>query len=171
MSTRLSSEEIAELRRLIQSLYDGRITSDERVRLKQWMYQSEEVSWIYVQYMNLYAGLHWDTAQELQPDQAVPDTTPKQSQSPVLGFLGDVPLKVLPVGLVIPSRILIPNLPAVHADGEELLHELDFGLKGKDPPRYPQAGHKLVHVHRLGEEVVGSGVHGFQVTPFSAQGG
>jgi len=90
MSNRLSSEEMAELRRLIQGLYDGRITSDERARLKQWMRQSEEASWIYVQYMNLYAGLHWDTAQESELEQAVPKGAAGASRSAILGFLGDV---------------------------------------------------------------------------------
>ncbi|NLE39760.1 MAG: FecR domain-containing protein [Pirellulaceae bacterium] len=88
MSSPLSSSEIAEMRRLLQFLGDGRIDHNERARLQRWVCENEEAAWLYVQYMNLRAGLCWDMAGESEPSRDS-GTEPGSSTSPVLGLLGE----------------------------------------------------------------------------------
>ncbi|HBO42974.1 MAG TPA: hypothetical protein DD670_03375, partial [Planctomycetaceae bacterium] len=88
VSSPLSSSEIAEIRRLLQLLGNGRIDRDEKAKLQRWVCENEEAAWLYVQYMNLCAGLCWDMARESEPPQAG-GREPETSTSPVLGFLGE----------------------------------------------------------------------------------
>ena len=116
MSDSLSREQFVELCGLIQALHDERITPEDSARLEEWVCRDEEARWIYVQYMNLYASLHWDKTQEPELDQAAPKTVVEASPSPILGFLGDV----FRAGADFPRWLMAEHLgrrPRIRLDG------------------------------------------------------
>ena len=88
MTSPLSPEEHAELRRLIQESLDERRTPEGYARLQEWICRDEEAGRIYVQYMQLHARLYSNMAQ-------IPDPTPcplqegtRVSGTPIVSFLG-----------------------------------------------------------------------------------
>jgi hypothetical protein len=57
MSSKPPAPKTAELVELIQALHEERLGPEDAARLDSWIRDDETARWIYVQYMNLYAGL------------------------------------------------------------------------------------------------------------------
>jgi len=83
-------EDLAELRRLIHALHEQCITPEESAQLEAWVCRDKEARRVYVQYMNLYAGVRWRLTQGLSSDQPLSNGKSQPSRAPILGFLGDV---------------------------------------------------------------------------------
>ncbi len=60
MNSKPPPPKTAELVELIQALHEERLGPEDAARLDCWIRGDEAARWIYVQYMNLYAGLAWD---------------------------------------------------------------------------------------------------------------
>jgi len=90
MSSPLTPEQRAELRRLIQVSLDERFTPEDYARLQEWVCRDEEAGRIYVQYMHLHARLHWSETLELEPGPPPLREEAQASWTPILGFLGNL---------------------------------------------------------------------------------
>jgi hypothetical protein len=89
MSQPLPPREFDELRRLIQSLHDETISSDEQARLEQWLLRDEAAREVYVQYMYLYARLRWDCRRGPEPETSRSNGQSPPTPTPIMGYLGD----------------------------------------------------------------------------------
>ena len=90
MSFPLTPEQHQELYYLIQLLHDEQITQEQVARLEDWVCENEEVSEIYMQYMNMCAQLRWDRRRDAEDSDISLHEESRSSQSlvtPVLGSL------------------------------------------------------------------------------------
>ena len=144
MKHSLPPEKFAELCDLIQSLHDEQITSDELARLEEWVCRDEEAGRIYVQYMNLYARLHWGQTQGALASPSLPNGKAQASKTPVLGFLGDVfqaGANFLSRSIVL-TLLLSIGLPAI------VLTVLLVDLARQPVPMPPQEVARIMGVHK-----------------------
>src|SRR5439155_12946542 len=68
----------------------------------------------------------------------------------------------------LPFVALVPDPLAVRTNGKEPLELLQLPAEAQDALRDSEPGLQLVRVHRLGDEVVGPGLHGGEVLLFAA---
>ncbi len=155
MSDSLSPERRAELIELVQALYDERISPEESARLEEWVCRDEEARWVYVQYMNLYANLHWDKTQEPELEQTAPKSVTEAFPSPILGFLGDVfragtdflsrpPVLTLLLTIGLPGILLV--LLLVHI-GSQPAPELPVAVEPLQRAAVPLAAAEVTRMH------------------------
>src|ERR1051325_7127020 len=71
---------------------------------------------------------------------------------------------------LLPAIMIVANLLAITANGEEALQLSYLRLEIGDPSRDLQAGRQLIHVDRLGKEVVRAGFHAFEIMFLSGPG-
>jgi hypothetical protein len=148
MSSPLSPNERIRFLDLVQTLCNDEITDGETAELHQTVQRSDEAAWIYVQYMNLFAGLHWDKMQGVSSEQRTSIGSAQPERSPVLGFLDDALRRggSFLSDLTVFSLMVTVGLPGL------VLLVLVLALMWQTPPQAPVNEPMAVIAHSLDSE-------------------
>jgi hypothetical protein len=71
----------------------------------------------------------------------------------------------------LPGVLVVADLLAIGAYGQEAFQQRHLCTQGEDPFRDDEARRQFVHIHRLVQEVVRAGVHRLQIVLLPRQGG
>jgi hypothetical protein len=130
MSKMPPAPDMKEFLRLVEALQEGQLRSEEAARLNAWIRDDEAARWIYVQYMNLYAGLAWDRTISradslldnaelgIQEPRAFMDNVPGAQQdreSPPLDIFGSDRVDATAGPPVPMPPIILDSAPAAHS--------------------------------------------------------